>query len=1001
MAINAIKRSNVIKSKILNNLSFLLLCICICLFITTISLAEEKEEISQPEATSETIEDLHLSGPNATLIPWLAWLSYKVSENRHIIVFQNGCKMVVANNEFSSDKAVIWIENSIADANDDSEHIVTAYLHDKVQVRRNGQTIPNIDDSKTAFWFRVNGELLITSNRKQQIDPRGFELYKIAYNTLRGAEIIPDDSEIQPVIAKTLPSTSVIQASELAEPEEKQEPEFNYPITLSAGDEKGYVLEVDKQIATVIGKFYLSQKQEEDGETSLLELQANNAVIFLPEEKTESNETSNKFYDILDEGVIKAIYLSGDVVMTEGQRTIRADEIFYDYQQKKAIVINAVMRNFDTNNGIPIYIRASKLQQVAANKFAAENAVLTTSEFYLPQISLNASSIIITDNTMIDNQQDSKSPNNYEVLMDDVSLKYYDTKFPLLFPHLRANSTRPDVPIKDIHIGNDNTFGTYIETNWYLTRILGLEEPEGTDSTLSLDYYSERGIGGGVETEYERDNSYGRFLGYIIDDDGQDRLGRIRKNLEPSEDTRGRLFWQHRQFLPYKWQLTTEIGYLSDENFLESFYRKEFNLYKPQETLIHMKRSEENWALSFLGKARINDFENELEQLPTAEFHWTGQSLFDDKFTFYSDTQMSRLRQRYGSGTSSAGTGDFYSYLMTRNEIDMPISLNKAKIVPFLATTTAFEDGMGFYSKLDETATHREDFIFIGEAGIRASTEPFWKVFPDVDSQLWDLNQLRHTVQPHLTAAAYMQDESVAEQRDTISVGITQRLQTKRGFGSQKRTVDWMRLDMDLTWVNNSGDSSAGADQLLWNKPFIPLINENSILIPQQDRRGTAIYGPRRNYFSSDYIWNISDTTAFLSDMNYDLQSGVVQQLNFGFSRMRQPNLSYYVGNRYLRRLDNGYGQQGSNAFTFALTYMLDQRYTLVYAGQFDLDYGATVRNDLTLIKRYHRLFWSLTYSNDESMDRHSIAFSLWPQGIPDLAFGPSRYMELGGSAGF
>ena len=102
-----------------------------------------------------------------------------------------------------------------------------------------------------------------------------------------------------------------------------------------------------------------------------------------------------------------------------------------------------------------------------------------------------------------------------------------------------------------------------------------------------------------------------------------------------------------------------------------------------------------------------------------------------------------------------------------------------------------------------------------------------------------------------------------------------------------------------------------------------------------------------------------------------------------------------------MRRLDNNFGEYGSNAFTFAMTYILDPRYTLVYAGQFDLDYGATIRNDLTLIRRYHRLFWSVTYSNDESLDRSSVVFSLWPQGIPDLAFGSKTHMDLGGSAGF
>ena len=145
----------------------------------------------------------------------------------------------------------------------------------------------------------------------------------------------------------------------------------------------------------------------------------------------------------------------------------------------------------------------------------------------------------------------------------------------------------------------------------------------------------------------------------------------------------------------------------------------------------------------------------------------------------------------------------------------------------------------------------------------------------------------------------------------------------------------------------------------------------------------------------------MSDSTVFLSDMHYDLDDGELEQLNYGFSHMRQPNLSYYLGSRYLRDIDNGYGEHGSNAFTYAVTYILDPRYSLVYSGQFDFDYDEAIRNDIALIRRYHRLFWSISYSRDETMDRQSIEFSLWPQGIPELGFGSSRYMNLGGSAGF
>jgi len=140
----------------------------------------------------------------------------------------------------------------------------------------------------------------------------------------------------------------------------------------------------------------------------------------------------------------------------------------------------------------------------------------------------------------------------------------------------------------------------------------------------------------------------------------------------------------------------------------------------------------------------------------------------------------------------------------------------------------------------------------------------------------------------------------------------------------------------------------------------------------------------------------LSDTSALLSDMHFDTQSGVVQQFNVGISHLRWPNLSYYIGSRYLRRVEV-LDEKGSNAFTFAATYVLDPRYTLVYSAQYDFDYGASIRSDITLIRRYHRIYWGITYSADESLDRHSIVFSIWPQGIPEMAIGPRRYVGGGG----
>jgi hypothetical protein len=133
--------------------------------------------------------------------------------------------------------------------------------------------------------------------------------------------------------------------------------------------------------------------------------------------------------------------------------------------------------------------------------------------------------------------------------------------------------------------------------------------------------------------------------------------------------------------------------------------------------------------------------------------------------------------------------------------------------------------------------------------------------------------------------------------------------------------------------------------------------------------------------------------------MNFDMQSGVVQQFDVGFSHLRWPNLSYYIGSRYLRRVEV-LDEKGSNAFIFAATYIIDPRYTVVFSQQFDFDYGANIRSDITLIRRYHRIYWGITYSADASLDNQAIIFSIWPEGVPELGIGSRRYMGLGPSAG-
>ena len=947
-------------------------------------------------------QDLHVSGAEV--------LAERLSTGEHALVFREGFSMSIGANWFFSDKAVLWIEGVRFGVRE-----VKVYLEGDISVEKGksagmvGLRESVVEEGQVmVVRFGVGGEVFVTAERRGKGDPRGLELYQkaIAAVTPSAAKFVvkaelPAKKEVEKPVEKEIaiePERKVEEVIEepvevvVAEPEE--EVRFMYPVNIApAGEVMPEIVRTEEPdgtyIATVIGRLYVWQRQDERGR--LLELQADNSVIFY-----SSGEAA------------EAIYMSGDVVMTEGQRTIRADEIYYDFLRERALVVNAVMRNFDTLRGIPIYVRAAKLRQVAENKFAAEKITLTSSEFYVPQICLNASNVIITDTTAVDAQTGQVSDSSFDAEMHDVELKLEDRTI-FYWPYMRSNLQRPDVPLKSIHAGHDSTWGTSIETRWHLSRMLGLREPEGTESTLALDYYSKRGVGGGAEIEYAREDHFGRIGGYTIRDRGEDRLGRhsSRRNLKPPRELRGQFFWQHRHFLPYNWQVTTGVGYSSDEYFLEEYYRSEFNAGAERETYIHMKRLEDNWALSLMGKGRLNDFADEKEELPGVEFHLTGQSLFDDRFTFYSDTEVSRLRQRIGNGHSISINEDHFSFASQRAELDMPVRMDSFKVVPFVAGTFGYDDRSGFRRSLvDGSYTGRfgEDKVWIGEAGVRIGTQ-YWKIYPDIKSRLWDLNGLRHIIKPQLTAVYYEESDLVVNQRDTLNVAVSQRLQTKRGPADNQRTVDWLRLDMDVTLVEDSSHDAgtSGPDRFMWNKPFVPLRVLSSPEIFSGDLSGLQrfeIFGPRRNYFGADAVFRLSDTAAVLGDMDFDVQSGVVQQLNVGFSRMRWPNLSYYIGSRYLRRVEV-LDEKGSNAFTFAATYMLDPRYTVVFSQQYDFDYGKNLRNDITLIRRYHRVYCALTFSADESLDRQSVVFSIWPQGVPELAIGPRRYMGLGGTAGY
>jgi hypothetical protein len=971
----------------------------------------------------------------AETLPFPAGQDLRLSTSRIIRTaqeFQDQSRLIlegqvegsIGDNQFSAERAVVLLQlrGEASGLSEGRYYEAYLYLEGRVSLQKGSRSkmtvlsVPIAENARRlAVRFLVTGQVFVTAQEEETVAAEAFEsepLWERAAETFRGIRLGPvpplsayvprmEDRFLPPHSPAVRKAAAAAQKSVAQAPAaaESPKPAASYPIHINALWEPAPEIEIQtlpdgRKAATVSGRFYLWQKRDEEGR--LLEFLADRAVIYYAGDSLNRSRPGPGGNEIAS-GTIEAVYLAGNIVMTEGEMTIRADEIYYDFLRQQALVVHGELRTFSPSRSLPIYIRAETLRRINETTFEGEQVELTDSEFYLPQLSVHAARMLLVTSEQIEERQQQAAQPQPQATLEDVSFRYGKTSL-WKWPRIQTNFARPDFPLSRLRVGNDNEFGTAVETRWDLARLLGTAQSEGTDAQLALDYFSDRGVGAGVESEYRHPNSFGELLGYVMSYRGTDDLGREgsdRRNLDPEQDTRGRFSWRHRTYLPDDWQLTLEVGYLSDRYFQEWMYRGEFYTDKPQETLLHLKQIKDNWAFSVLGKVRINDFESTVEELPTVEYHRKGQSFWNHQLTFYSDTSVGRLRNRYDEDLSSPATDeDFYTLAYTRNEVDWPLMLGTVKTVPFAAATFAFEDHDELNLDLDGTPVAPEDKPFLGEYGVRMSTM-FWKTDPSVQSRLWDLNGIRHLVKPHVEAVFYEDNSPAVAMRNMYNIGLSQRWQTHRGPEGRQESVDWFRWDLNATWVDDEAEEDI--DPLGRYGPAGFLFHDSAI--PLRIRRTNSFFGLVRDTLQSEMEWKVSDTMTVLSEQNYDLDSGQVQQLDVGISRYVYPELSYYLGSRYLRPVlvnlpSEGIHEEGSHSLVAALTYSLGTRYTAVLAQEYNFEYGKTVRSELTLIRRYHRLFYGLSFSLDESLDRQFVSLSIWPQGVKELAIG-RRYMGM------
>jgi hypothetical protein len=542
---------------------------------------------------------------------------------------------------------------------------------------------------------------------------------------------------------------------------------------------------------------------------------------------------------------VRSIYLEGDVVAQDGRYTLRSPRVFYDFENNRALLLDAVFWTYDARRGIPLYVRAKTISQEARDTYRATQARVTNTPFFEPDLSIGASSITF---------KRARTPAGEErTLVDARDTTLRVGRVPVFWwPRLSGDPQA--IPLRDLRLENSSGSGAALKSTWNAYSLIGVRPPNPGDSLdLMIDEYFDRGPAVGADIRWGRPAGQGGLFAYTIPYDRGTDLLTTGVKKDHDGDFRGIVLGEHRAELNRDWTLFAEGAYLSDPTLADGFFEPMARTRREFATSLYLRRLRANSEFFAEGRGNTNDFianqyllESQgynVMKLPDVGYLRLADDLLPEYpglLAWSSEYRATRMRLQFHDTTAeeigfnrairskalfgiapdqtiaealrSRGFSEkWVDRFDTRHELAMPMAAGPLNITPFLiARFTGYDDDFSEYSPGAD-----EPYRLWGAAGVTLSTE-VQRIDNGMESRLLDLHRVRHIITPSLTVwhAGSTIDrvdlpvyddgvESLAEGTAT-RLGISQLWQTQRGGPGRWRSVDVFRLDTDL--VISSGD---------------------------------------------------------------------------------------------------------------------------------------------------------------------------------------------------
>jgi hypothetical protein len=765
------------------------------------------------------------------------------------------------------------------------------------------------------------------------------------------------------------------------------------------------------------------------GSLGVLDVVADRAVIWM-QAGEQPNLTSGSL-QALDQPL--ELYLEGNIVFREGDRILLADRMYYNARTENGVVLNAEIRMPAPGYGGLLRMKSDLVRITGRDRFLAQRSYVTSSRLGGPRYRLQANTIELVDNQfpaidpatgtaavdaatgspVVEHQQLVTSTNNF-VFLGPVPVFYW--------PFFAADVTDPTFFLRRIQLRNDKVFGTQVLTTLNAYELFGIRnKPVGTDWQAHVDYLSRRGVAFGTTYLYNTPRflgfdspASGLFDGWGLHDRGFDNLGSDRRDVPPGTRDRYRILGRHRELLPNNFLLSGELGLVSDRNFLESYFEREWDEFKDQSTDLELRRLVDNSSWYIRGEARPNDFFTATQWLPRGDHYWLGQSLLGDRLTWYEHSSAAYAQYQIAAFPNNPVDAAKFVWmpweqqrsgerLLTRQEIDLPFDLGPFRFVPY---------GLGELARWGEDLNSDPLNRVYGQAGVRSSL-PFWSANPLVENSLFNVHGLAHkvTLQADFAVSATNQpvtdlplydpiDDNNVEQfrrrltfntfggpilptivpaqfdprfyalrtgiQDWVTatspeiasdfmslrLGAFQRLQTKRGLPGQRRIIDWMVLDTAVTWF------------------------------PHQNRDNFGVPFGLLNY---NYLWNIGDRFSIVSDGVFDFFSEGQKIWTVGTFLTRPPRASLFIGFRWLEgpELVGVLTPFRSRVLIASYTYQLSPKWYSTLGTSVDVGGNGNIGQNIALTRVGESFLISAGFNVDASKGNVGATLMIEPRFLP------------------